>query len=79
MADGTLVKYEIDEAIFEKAPPETFFISYMAERAEGLIKVDAALANLFKSLPSAGPVSTSVIDIPAYRDSVSRTHNAVYK
>ena len=78
LADGTLVEYEVDQEAIHTESPGTFWLVYLAAKAEGLDKVNAALQESLKANPMAGPAFGSMVDFTAHRDSLDRT-NAVYK
>jgi len=73
LAKGAIVQYEIDEEAFQTGPG-AFFISFMARTPEEMLKVNVALATMFKSHPAG-----SLVDFTAYRDAYSRTDKVVYR
>jgi hypothetical protein len=78
LADGTIQEYEIDvEAIHTEAPGK-FWIYWIAPTAEGVDKVNAALADALKAQPFAEPALDSMVDYTSHRDFLART-NATYK
>lgn len=78
LADGTIAEYEIDTQAVHTEEPGTFTIVYLANNAEGLDKVNAAIRTLLKDQPMSGPAFGSMTDYTAHRDELART-NAVYK
>jgi hypothetical protein len=78
VADGTLSEYEVDTQAVHTEAPGTFMIVYIAATAEGLDKVNAALAAEIKSNPLSGVAFGSMIDMSAHHDDLDRT-NATYK
>jgi hypothetical protein len=78
LADGTLHEYEVDTQEVHTEAPGTFLIVYLAASADGLDKVNAALAEAIKSDPLAAPAFGSMVDMTAHRDDLVRT-NATYK
>jgi hypothetical protein len=78
LAEGTIQQYEVDvEAIHTEAPGK-FWVYWIAPTAEGVDKVNAALAESLKAQPLAGPALDSVVDYAPHRDYLART-NATYK
>jgi hypothetical protein len=78
VADGTLHEYEVDTQAVHTEAPGTLLIVYVAVKADGLDKVNAALQETIKSNPLAGPAFYSMVDIAAHRDELVRT-SATYK
>jgi hypothetical protein len=78
LADGTLVEYEVDTQAIHTESPNMFSIIYISANAEGLDKVNAALAQAMKSNPMRGPAFSAMVDFTAHRDNLART-NATYK
>ena len=78
LADGTIAEYEIDTQAIHTDAPGMFAIVYLANSAEGLDKVNAAIRSTLKADPLAGPAFGSMTDSSAHRDELART-NAVYK
>lgn len=78
LADGTIAEYEIDAQAVHTDTPGVFLIVYLANSAEGLDKVNAAIRSTLKAEPLSGPAFGSMTDSSAHRDDLSRT-NAVYK
>jgi hypothetical protein len=78
LADGTIAEYEIDTEAVHTNAPGVFLIVYLANTAEGLDKVNAAIRATLKADPLAGPAFGSMTDSTAHRDELDRT-NAVYK
>jgi hypothetical protein len=78
LADGTLQEYEVDTQAIHTEAPGTFLIVYIATHADGLDKVNAALAEEIKSNPMGGVGFQSMVDLSAHHDDLDRT-NATYK
>ena len=78
LADGTLQEYEVDLQAIHTEAPGTFYIFYIAAKAEGVDKVNAALRDALKASPLSGPAFGSMVDFTPHRDYLSRT-NATYK
>jgi hypothetical protein len=78
LAAGTIAEYEIDEEAIHTDAPGAFLIVYLATNAEGLDKVQAAVAEALKSNPLGGSAFGSMTDMSGHRDELVRT-NATYK
>jgi hypothetical protein len=78
LADGNIHEYEIDTETIHTDNPAIFSVVFIAANAEGLDKVNAALAGLMKANPLGGPAIGSMVDFSAHRDELLRT-NATYK
>ncbi len=78
LADGTLDEYEVDTQAIHTEAPGTFLIVYLSPNAEGLDKVNAALMEAIKSNPLGGSAFTSMVNMAAHHDDLTRT-NATYK
>ena len=78
LADGALVEYEIDVESIHTESPNMFFVDAIARNADGLDKLNVALADAIKSNPMAGQAFTSMVDSSAHHDSLMRT-NVTYK
>jgi hypothetical protein len=78
LADGTIHEYEVDTEAIHTEAPGAFWIFYLAANAEGLDKVNAALREVLKANPLAGPAVGSMVDFTSHRDYLVRT-NATYK
>ena len=78
LAAGTIAEYEIDEQAIHTDAPGTFLIVYLATNAEGLDKVQAAVAEALKANPLGGSAFGSVTDMAGHRDELVRT-TATYK
>jgi hypothetical protein len=78
LADGTLAEYEVDTLAVHTSPPGTFSIVYIATKAEGLDKVNAAIAEAIKGSPLSGPAFGSMTEGSAHRDELAKT-DAIYK
>jgi basic membrane lipoprotein Med (substrate-binding protein (PBP1-ABC) superfamily) len=78
LAEGAIHEWEVDTEAIHTANPNTFTLVYIAANAEGLDKVNAALAEMLKSNPLNGTAFTSMLDYSTHRDELMRT-NATYK
>jgi len=78
LAAGTIAEYEIDEEAIHTDAPGAFLIVYLATNAEGLDKVQAAVAEAMKSNPLGGSAFGSATDSSGHRDELVRT-TATYK
>ena len=78
LADGALVEYEVDVESIHTESPNMFYVDAIARNAEGLDKLNAALADAIKSNPMAGQAFTSMVDSSAHHDGLMRT-NVTYK
>ncbi len=78
LADGTVAEYEVDTEAIHSDAPGTFWIFYLAPKADGLDKVNAALQDALKANPLAGPAFGSVVDFTVHRDYLARS-SATYK
>jgi basic membrane lipoprotein Med (substrate-binding protein (PBP1-ABC) superfamily) len=75
---GTIAEYEIDTQAIHTAAPGSFLIVYLATNAEGLDKVQAAVAEVLKSNPLGATAFGSITDSSGHRDELVRT-TATYK
>ena len=78
LADGTLIEYEVDVQAEHTEAPDTFWISVITAKAEGLDKVNAAIAETFNTNPLVGPTFGSAVDFAVHRDYLYRTE-ATYR
>jgi hypothetical protein len=78
VADGTLRGYEVDSEAVHTEAPGAFTIVYMAAKADGLDKVNAALDEAMKSDPLGGVAFASMVDMSAHHDNLDQS-NATYK
>lgn len=78
LADGAIHEYEIDTEAIHSDSPDMFWVDVIVANAEGLDKFNAAVRDLAKSSPLAGPAIGSMVDFGAHRDYLSRT-SATYK
>jgi hypothetical protein len=78
LAAGTIAEYEIDEQAIHTNAPGSFLIVYLATNAEGLDKVQGAVAEALKSNPLGGSAFGSVTESSGHRDELVRT-TATYK
>jgi hypothetical protein len=72
-ADGTLHEYEVDTQAIHTEAPGSFLIVYVANNAEGLDKVNAALEEAIKADPLGGVAFESLVDLAAHHDDLSLT------
>ncbi|HLV95336.1 MAG TPA: hypothetical protein VKS44_09110 [Candidatus Acidoferrales bacterium] len=78
LADGTISEWEIDTQAFDTEAPGTFVIYYIANNADAMDKVNAAIQEDLKSNPLAGPAFGSAVNSSSSRDEVTRS-TATYK
>jgi hypothetical protein len=78
LADGSIVEYEVDEEAIHTQSPDTFWVFYVTQTAEGVDKVNAAIRAAAKANPLLGPSMDSMVDWDAHRDTLDRT-SAVFK
>jgi hypothetical protein len=78
LADGAIHEYEIDTQAIHTEAPGTFLVVIIAANGAGLDKFNAAVRDINKSSPLAGPALGSMVDFAAHRDELART-NATYK
>ncbi|HXR18477.1 MAG TPA: hypothetical protein VN757_00890 [Steroidobacteraceae bacterium] len=78
LADGTIVEYEVDEEAIHTQAPDTFWVFYITQNAEGIDKVNAAIRSVIKANPLIGPSLDSMLDFTPHRDYLART-SATYK
>jgi len=78
LADGAIHEYEIDTEAIHTESPGAFWVDVIAANGDGLDKFNAAVRDIMKSSPLAGPAIGSMVDFSAHRDYLSRT-NATYK
>jgi len=78
LADGAIHEYEVDTEAIHTEDPGTFVVVIIAANGEGLDKFNAAVNELHKSHPLAGPAIGSMVDFSKHRDGLYRT-NAVFK
>jgi hypothetical protein len=78
LADGTLQEYEVDTQAIHSEAPGAFVIVFLATHADGLDKVNAALAEEVKS-NSLGEIGfQSLVDVSAHHDDLAIS-TATYK
>jgi len=78
LADGAIHEYEVDTEAIHTEDPGTFVVVIIAANGEGLDKFNAAVNELHKSHPLAGPAIGSMVDFSKHRDGLYRT-NATFK
>jgi basic membrane lipoprotein Med (substrate-binding protein (PBP1-ABC) superfamily) len=78
LAAGVIAEYEVDTQALHTTNPDMFLIVYVANSADGLDKVSAAVEAALKSDPMGATAFDSMTDMSAHRDELVRT-NATYK
>lgn len=78
LTDGTLIAYRVDVQAEHTEAPDTFWISVITAKAEGLDTVNGAIAELFAANPLVGPTFGSAVDFAVHRDYLYRT-DATYR
>jgi hypothetical protein len=78
LASGAIQEYEVDSEAIHTMAPGAFWIYYIAQSADGVDKVNAALRESLKANVLAGPAFGSMVDFSGHRDYLART-NATYK
>jgi hypothetical protein len=78
LADGTVVEYEVDEEAVHTEAPDSFWLFYVTQNADGLDKVTAAIGQALKASPLLGPAFNNFIDFTPHRDFLARSV-AVFK
>jgi len=78
LADGAIHEYEVDTEAIHTEDPAAFSVVVIAANAEGLDKFSAAVRDLAKSSPLAGPAIGSMVDFTPHRDYLLRS-NVTYK
>jgi hypothetical protein len=78
LADGDIHEYEIDTEAIHTEAPGTFAVEIIAANGAGLDKFNAAVRDIMKSSPLAGPALGSMVDFTPHRDYLERT-SATYK
>jgi hypothetical protein len=78
LSDGTLIEYEVDVEAEHTEAPDTFWISVITAKAEGLDKVNASIAETFNANPLVGPTFGSAVNFAVHRDYLYRTE-ATYR
>lgn len=78
LADGAIVEYEVDEEAIHTEAPDTFWVFYITQNAEGIDKVNAAIRAAIKANPLLGASMDSMVDFTPHRDYLERT-TATYK
>jgi hypothetical protein len=73
LADGTLIEYQIDVQAEHTEAPNTFWIRCIAAKAEGLDKLNDAIAAAFNANPLFGPTFSSAVNFAVHRDYLYRT------
>jgi hypothetical protein len=68
LADGTILEYEIDTEAIHTEAPGTFWVVFVAAKADGLDKFNAALRDANKTNPMNGPAFDSMVDFTVHRD-----------
>ena len=78
LSDGTLIEYEVDVQAEHTEAPDTFWITFITAKAEGLDKANDLIGETFKADPLVGPTFNSDVDFAAHRDYLYRT-GATYR
>jgi hypothetical protein len=78
LSDGTLIEYEVDVQAEHTEAPDTFWITFITAKADGLDKANAAIVETFNANPLVGPTFFSTVDFAAHRDYLYRTQ-ATYR
>jgi hypothetical protein len=78
LSDGTLIEYQVDVQAEHTEAPDTFWITFITVKAEGLDRANASIGETFKANPLVGPTFFSVVDFAAHRDYLYRTE-ATYR
>jgi hypothetical protein len=78
LTDGAIVEYEVDEEAIHTEAPDSFWVFYITQNAEGIDKVNAAIRAALKGNPLLGPSIDSMVDFTPHRDYLERT-NATFK
>jgi len=78
LADGAIHEYEVDLEAIHTDDPGTFSVVVIAADAAGLDKFNAAVNELHKSSPMAGPAIASMVNFSKHRDYLMRT-NVTFK
>jgi hypothetical protein len=78
LSDGTLIEYAVDVQAEHTEPPDTFWITVITAKAEGLDTVNAAIADMFNANPLVGPTFSSAVNFALHRDYLYRTE-ATYR
>jgi hypothetical protein len=78
LADGTISEWEIDTQAIQTEAAGTFVIYYIANSAEAMDKVNAAIQEDLKANPLGGPAFVSAVELSSARDEVTRSI-ATYK
>lgn len=73
LADGTIHEYEVDTQAVHTEDPGLFLIVYIAASAEGLDKVNAAVADAIKTSPLSGSAFGAMTESSSHRDELART------
>jgi hypothetical protein len=71
-ADGTVTEYEIDELAIHSQAPGSFSIISVCPSADGVDKINAAIAEAIKAQPLINPAFASVTNPSGHRDSLYR-------
>jgi len=78
LADGAIIEYEVDTEAIHTEAPGTFEVVYVSPTAEGLDKVDAALAGAVKAQPLSSTAFGSMVDFSGHRDELIQG-NGIYR
>jgi len=78
MADGSVQAWQVAQQAIHTQSQGLFFVFYITPNAEGLDKVNAALAAAVGANALAGPALGSMVDPAVHRDTLGR-ENATFK
>jgi len=73
LSDGTLIEYQVDIQAEHTEAPNTFWITFITAKAEGLDKANASIEETFTANPLLGPAFFSIVDFAVHRDYLFRT------
>jgi hypothetical protein len=68
LADGAILEYEVDTEAIHTEDPGTFWVIFISTTADGLDKFNAAVRDLNKTNPLAGPAIGAMVDFTPHRD-----------
>ena len=71
LAEGSIIEYEVDTEAIHTEDPGTFWVIFIATTADGLDKFNAAVRDMHKTHPLAGPAIGSMVDFTLHRDYLS--------
>jgi hypothetical protein len=71
-ADGAVSAWQVAQEALHSEDPDLFFVFYICPTAEGLDKVNAAIAEAVGANSLASPAFGSMVDMSVHRDQLSR-------